>query len=234
MKRTMGSPEQARRPVLPLDGCRNAFDCPERQQPDIDWRRAPQARMVGPFRPTRRVSCSGMRARRSSGWRRSRRSTTGRSCVASGATSSMPSPTRPASPAAMRPPSEVSHSAAYDSPARASSRPGFEHEDTAGTPGQRGDSPMRGLLLAIWRLPGSARVVPAPGQTHYSATRPTHREDQGDAARPRGPGRDPAALGPDRAPANAALRRNRPPRFDSLAYKRRNVIERSFNDHKQW
>ncbi len=26
----------------------------------------------------------------------------------------------------------------------------------------------------------------------------------------------------------------RPPRFDSLAYKGRNVIERSFNDHKQW
>ncbi len=26
----------------------------------------------------------------------------------------------------------------------------------------------------------------------------------------------------------------RPPRFDSLAYEGRNVIERSFNDHKQW
>ncbi len=26
----------------------------------------------------------------------------------------------------------------------------------------------------------------------------------------------------------------RPPRFDSLAYKGRNVIERSFNDDKQW
>lgn len=26
----------------------------------------------------------------------------------------------------------------------------------------------------------------------------------------------------------------RPPAFDSGAYKRRNVIERSFNDHKQW
>ena len=26
----------------------------------------------------------------------------------------------------------------------------------------------------------------------------------------------------------------RPPRFDSLAYKGCNVIERSFNDHKQW
>ena len=26
----------------------------------------------------------------------------------------------------------------------------------------------------------------------------------------------------------------RPPCFDSLAYKGRNVIERSFNDHKQW
>lgn len=26
----------------------------------------------------------------------------------------------------------------------------------------------------------------------------------------------------------------RPPTFDSVAYKGRNVIERSFNDHKQW
>ena len=26
----------------------------------------------------------------------------------------------------------------------------------------------------------------------------------------------------------------RPPRFDSLAYKGRTVIEGSFNDHKQW
>lgn len=26
----------------------------------------------------------------------------------------------------------------------------------------------------------------------------------------------------------------RPPKFDALAYKGRNVIERSFNDHKQW
>jgi len=26
----------------------------------------------------------------------------------------------------------------------------------------------------------------------------------------------------------------RPPAFDSIAYKGRNVIERSFNDHKQW
>ena len=26
----------------------------------------------------------------------------------------------------------------------------------------------------------------------------------------------------------------RPPAFDSVAYKGRNVIERSFNDHKQW
>ena len=26
----------------------------------------------------------------------------------------------------------------------------------------------------------------------------------------------------------------RPPAFDSAAYKRRNVVERSFNDHKQW
>jgi transposase len=26
----------------------------------------------------------------------------------------------------------------------------------------------------------------------------------------------------------------RPPAFDATAYKRRNVMERSFNDHKQW
>ena len=26
----------------------------------------------------------------------------------------------------------------------------------------------------------------------------------------------------------------RPPAFDPIAYKRRNVVERSFNDHKQW
>jgi putative transposase len=26
----------------------------------------------------------------------------------------------------------------------------------------------------------------------------------------------------------------RPPNFDTTAYKNRNVIERSFNDHKQW
>ncbi len=55
---------------------------------DIYRRRRPHARMVGPLRPTRRASCSGRRARRSSGWRRSRRRTppsprrSGRACGA--------------------------------------------------------------------------------------------------------------------------------------------------------
>ena len=26
----------------------------------------------------------------------------------------------------------------------------------------------------------------------------------------------------------------RPPKFDKVTYKNRNVVERSFNDHKQW
>jgi len=104
-----------------------------------------------------------------------------------------------------------------------------------GYPGNAAIPRCSALSWPIWRLPGSARVVPAPGQTHYSATRPTHREGSGRCCAPEGPGRDPAALGPDRAPQTPRFRRRTTPalRLTGLA-KGRNVIKRSFNDHKQW
>lgn len=103
------------------------------------------------------------------------------------------------------------------------------------TPGQAGDSPMLQPLLdhlSITRLgPGRARTRPGAliGDKAYSsrsnrallrakrvktvipqpADQITHRKRRGSAG-------------------------GRPPTFDHLTYQRRNVIERSFNDHKQW
>jgi len=102
-------------------------------------------------------------------------------------------------------------SAAYDSPAMASPRPGFEHEVTAGTPGNVAIP----LCSAPFWPPGGCQD--RPGSSPHPARRTIRRQclliarDQGDAARPRGPGRDPAALGPDRAPQTPRLRRRTTP-----------------------
>jgi len=79
-----------------------------------------------------------------------------------------------------------------------------------------------------------------PGWSPHPARRTIRRQglliarDQGDAARPRV-----RAVIPQPSYQIAHRKRRgsaggRPPRFDSLAYKGRNVIVRSFNDHKQW
>ena len=125
-------------------------------------------------------------------------------------------------------------SAAYDSPAMASPRPGLEHEVTAGTPGNVAIP----LCSASFWPPGGCQD--RPGSSPHPARRTIRRQglliakDQGDAARPRGP-----AVIPQPSDRIAHRKRRgsaggRPPRFDSLAYKGRNVIERSFNDDKQW
>ena len=103
------------------------------------------------------------------------------------------------------------------------------------TPGQAGDSPMLQPLLAhlaVHRLgPGRPRTRPDAllGDKAYSsrAIRTTLRAKRIKAVIPQ--------------PADQIAHRKRrgsgggrPPAFDPTAYKGRNVIERSFNDHKQW
>lgn len=109
------------------------------------------------------------------------------------------------------------------------------------TAGQAGDSPMLKHLLCDLAVPRlTAAGQPAPGR----------------------PRTTPAALLGDKAYSSHANRRmlstrgvktvipqradevrhrldrgsagGRPPGFDSVAYKTRNTVERSFNDHKQW
>lgn len=103
------------------------------------------------------------------------------------------------------------------------------------TAGQAGDSPMLEPLLAHLAVPR-----PGPG-------RPRNRPDAliGDKAYSSRHNR--ALLRAKRTktvipqPSDQVghrLRRGsaggRPPAFDEVAYKARNVVERSFNDHKQW
>jgi len=103
------------------------------------------------------------------------------------------------------------------------------------TPGQAGDSPMLGPLL--WRLairrpgPGRPRTRPMAviADKAYSSrgTRAMLRHRRITAVIPQ-----PADQIAHRQRRGSAG--GRPPAFDPLTYKSRNVIERSFNDHKQW
>ena len=103
------------------------------------------------------------------------------------------------------------------------------------TAGQTGDSPMLKYLLedlAITRLgPGRPRTRPAAllGDKAYSSKANRHLLR---AHRIR-------AVIPEPADQSAHRRRRgrrggRPPTFDAETYKRRNVVERSFCDDKQW
>jgi transposase len=103
------------------------------------------------------------------------------------------------------------------------------------TAGQAGDSPMLKVLLAdlaIARLgPGRPRTRPAAvlGDKAYSsaANRELLRRKRVKTVIPQ----------PDDQIAHRKRRGStggRPPDFDAETYKGRNVIERSFNDHKQW
>lgn len=103
------------------------------------------------------------------------------------------------------------------------------------TAGQAGDSPMlRWLLadLAVHRLgPGRPRTRPDAllGDKAYSsrANRELLRGKRIKTVIPQ----------PDDQIAHRRRRGSaggRPPNFDAATYKGRNVIERSFNDHKQW
>jgi transposase len=103
------------------------------------------------------------------------------------------------------------------------------------TPGQTGDSPMLKPLLshlAVDRLgPGRPRTRPTAvlGDKAYSsrAIRAELRSRQIKAVIPQ-----PSDQIGHRKRRGA--KGGRPPAFDATAYKGRNVIERSFNDHKQW
>jgi transposase len=103
------------------------------------------------------------------------------------------------------------------------------------TPGQAGDSPMLKPLLshlAVNRLgPGRPRTRPDAviGDKAYSSR----------AIRAELRSRGVKAVIPQ--PSDQITHRKRrgsaggrPPAFDALIYKDRNVIERSFNQHKQW
>lgn len=103
------------------------------------------------------------------------------------------------------------------------------------TPGQAGDSPMLKPLLsqlAVKRL-GRGRPRTRPdavlGDKAYSsrAIRVELRSRKIQAVIPQ-----PAdQIGHRKKRGSAG---GRPPSFDAKTYKGRNVIERSFNDHKQW
>lgn len=103
------------------------------------------------------------------------------------------------------------------------------------TAGQAGDSPMLKWLLAdltVDRLgPGRPRTRPDAllGDKAYSsrANRELLRGKRIKTVIPQ----------PDDQIANRrrhGTAGGRPPNFDATTYKGRNVIERSFNDHKQW
>ena len=103
------------------------------------------------------------------------------------------------------------------------------------TAGQAGDSPMLKVLLADLAVrtpgPGRARTRPAAvlGDKAYSsrANRELLRRRRVTAVIPEPDDQ----IGHRRRRGRAG---GRPPSFDAQTYKRRNVIERSFNDHKQW
>ena len=103
------------------------------------------------------------------------------------------------------------------------------------TPGQCGDSPMLEPLLAqlvVQRIgPGRPRTRPDAllGDKAYSsrAIRTLLRAKRVRAVIPQ-----PSDQIAHRKRRGAAG--GRPPAFDAATYKGRNVIERSFNDHKQW
>jgi putative transposase len=103
------------------------------------------------------------------------------------------------------------------------------------TPGQFGDSPMLTPLLAqlsVQRIgPGRPRTRPDAllGDKAYSsrAIRTLLRDKRVKAVIPQPS--DQIAHRKRRGSAGG-----RPPAFDAATYKGRNVIERSFNDHKQW
>ncbi len=103
------------------------------------------------------------------------------------------------------------------------------------TAGQAGDSPMLKHLLAALTVPrlgpGRARTRPDAvlGDKAYSSR----------ANRELLRGRNIKAVIAEPADQAGHRRRRgraggRPPAFDSEIYKDRNVVERSFNDHKQW
>ena len=103
------------------------------------------------------------------------------------------------------------------------------------TGGQAGDSPVLKMLLADLAVaregPGRPRTRPDAllGDKAYSsrANRALLRSKRV------------RTVIPQRADEIGHRQRRgtaggRPPAFDPVAYKRRNVVERSFNDHKQW
>lgn len=103
------------------------------------------------------------------------------------------------------------------------------------TPGQAGDSPMLQPLLshlAVARLgPGRPRTRPDAviGDKAYSS-----RAIRSDLRSRRIRAVIPQPSDQVRHRQRRGSAGGRPPSFDAETYKSRNVIERSFNDHKQW
>jgi putative transposase len=103
------------------------------------------------------------------------------------------------------------------------------------SPGQAGDSPILKVLLAhlsVHRIgPGRPRTRPEAllGDKAYSS--------RGNRTMLRS--RSIKVVIPEKDDQKANRRRRgtaggRPYSFDAIAYRGRNVVERSFNDHKQW
>lgn len=103
------------------------------------------------------------------------------------------------------------------------------------TGGQRDDGVMlAGVLAEIYvpRLgPGRARTRPDAVIADRAYTSGVTR---GRAAPSRHQGGHPPETGRDRRPRRRGRRGGRPPGLDEHAYRRRNVVERSFSLAKQW
>jgi putative transposase len=103
------------------------------------------------------------------------------------------------------------------------------------TPGQAGDSPMLPPLLALLAVP---RLGPGRPRTRPDALI-ADKAYSSRAIRAELRSRRIRAVIPQPSDQIAHRKRRgsaggRPPAFDAGTYKGRNVIERSFNDHKQW
>ena len=103
------------------------------------------------------------------------------------------------------------------------------------TAGQAGDAPMLKFLLAdlaVERIgPGRPRTRPDAliGDKAYSS-----RANRAILRNKRVKTVIPQRADEIRHRHRRGSAGGRPPAFDPITYKRRNVVERSFNDHKQW
>ena len=103
------------------------------------------------------------------------------------------------------------------------------------TAGQSGDSTMLAPLLSRLAVARPGRGRPRTRPVAVLADKAYSSPSEPDpAALPRHPGRHPQPSDQVSHRLRRGSAGGRPPAFDPDTYKSRNVVERSFNDHKQW